>query len=133
MVSVQTKYNAQINLYNFIAECHLIKDSDSESLDKVLQKVDEDPEKICSHLNLKNCIKLKQENKLKPFHFAESYLSQHEEPCWEEIVAMLCGMDKRKLAKQVANRHDVNYELKCPNSTQIYVHPFDNEFPGINT
>lgn len=77
-------------------------------------KLGGDLKKTCSRLELENCKELEQEKKLSSFNLAESYIRQHEKPCWEKIVAMLCGLKERQLARIVADGHNVEYELNCP-------------------
>ena len=55
-------------------KCNIIKDSGP--LKKVLAKINAHPEEICSHLKLKNCVKLNHSNKLGPFHLADEYFNE---------------------------------------------------------
>ena len=86
----------------------------SDALEDYLSDIPGDPLKICMSLNLTRCYQLQNSGKLEPFHLAKRYLAETVEPCWEDIVIMLCKVFKeRNLASRVAKKHGVNYQLHC--------------------
>ena len=72
--------------------------------------------KICKRLNLSDCNSLAAAMHLTSFYLAEGYLDQKAEPCWEDIVRMICKeFNQKRLAKRVADEHmnGADYKQYC--------------------
>ena len=54
------------------SECHEIKDK--IILESYLKMIDMDPEVLCNHLAIKDCIELKHNNELRPFHLTKTII-----------------------------------------------------------
>ena len=50
----------------------------------------------------------------KVLEVVEAYLKEISEPCWEDIVWILCKVSSNiKLTRELASRHDVDYQTLC--------------------
>ena len=87
--------------------------TDEKILERYLKRIDLEPNILCNRLDLKNCIELKNNKQQDAFYLARNYLSQRAVACWEDIVRIFCEMNERKLAKEVANKQDINYQKYC--------------------
>ena len=76
--------------------------------------------KICKRFGIAGCNQLDNDGHLTPFYLAERYLDQMPEPCWEDIVILLCSVFKeRSLAKRVADKHAVEYQQYCNGEKEL--------------
>ena len=107
-----------VNIMFVVVDCHGIHRADSNILEKYLNEISDyanNNMRICKRLQLKNCNQLATKQ-LTPFVLAEEYLSQTAEPCWEDIVRMLCkDFNERNLAKRVADErmNCADYQQYC--------------------
>lgn len=73
-------------------------------------------DKICDILGVKGstCIQLENRNNLDAYHIAQAYIDQRAQSCWEDIIRHLCSdFDKGRLAKEVAEEHNVAFSKYC--------------------
>ena len=96
------------------SECHQIDKNGVAVLRAYLAEIDRPRIEICEGLGLKNCVSLEQDDKLAPFQLAQHYYDQNVDCCWEDIVKLLCGFNKVRLASQLAEKQYVNFESQCP-------------------
>ena len=99
-------------------ECHEIVMSDVTELSGII--AEHGSWKVwCSNLKISKvtCNRLQhagQHYSENVLEVAEAYLNEMKDPCWEDIVRVLCKtMKKNNPAQKVAKRHNVNYVCLC--------------------
>lgn len=101
-----------------ILECHELVKSDITELRQIIAKHGSWKE-WCFDLKLseETCNRLKhsgQQYSENVLEVAEAYFNEVENPCWEDIVSVLCKiMNKNNPAQKVAERHNVKYSCLC--------------------
>ena len=80
----------------------------AKKLENVLKEVSTVPyDKMCRDLNITSATCNGMETK-NPFILSQKYLEQHPEPCWENVIKMLCNdFEHYKLAKGVKDEYGV--------------------------
>ena len=110
---------SELNCSCYIVDCHEIHRADSSALEDYLSEIPDysnNNMRICKKLSLSDCNELATAKNLTPFYLAERYLAQTAEPCWEDIVHMLCkDFKERNLAKRVADErmNGADYKQYC--------------------
>lgn len=73
----------------------------------------------CSDLNISagTCNRVQyssEEYSIKVLEVTKAYLNEVSDPCWEDIIWVLCKVRKQiKPAKQLASKHHIDFDTLC--------------------
>ena len=105
-------------MYDYPLGCHKINLDDRQELIEIIRSHGS-VKQWCLYLRLSDstCNQLKYSTKNqddKVLDVSESYLKEVVEPCWEDIVRILCkDLKNNRDALKLSEKHGVDYSSQC--------------------